>query len=50
VSSEYKSPFHYKVGLVQLVRFIVVELTHSGLNPIFDMGVTFIANYSFSGS
>jgi hypothetical protein len=50
VSSEYKSHFHYKVGLAQLVRFIVVELTHLGLNPIFDMSVIFIANYSFSGS
>jgi hypothetical protein len=27
----------------------VVELTHSGSNPKFDMGVAFTANYSFSG-
>jgi hypothetical protein len=33
----------------QLVRFLIVELTHSGLNPKFDMYVVFIANYSFSG-
>jgi hypothetical protein len=26
-----------------------VELTHPGLNPIFDMSVIFTANYSFSG-
>jgi hypothetical protein len=37
------------VGLAQLVRFLVVELTHLGSNPRFDMGVVFIANYSFSG-
>jgi hypothetical protein len=34
------------VGLAQLVRFLVVKLTHPGLNPRFDMGVR--ANYSFS--
>jgi hypothetical protein len=38
-----------RVGLVQLVRFLVVELTLSYLNLRFDMSVTFIANYSFSG-
>jgi hypothetical protein len=27
----------------------VVELTHSGLNPRFDMSVAFTANYFFSG-
>jgi hypothetical protein len=37
-----------RVNLAQLVRFLVVELTHPGLNPIFDMSVTFTANYSFS--
>jgi hypothetical protein len=37
------------VGLAQLVRFLVVELTHLGLNPRFNMGVTFMTNYSFSG-
>jgi hypothetical protein len=26
-----------------------VELIHPGLNLIFDMGITFTANYSFSG-
>jgi hypothetical protein len=35
--------------LAQLVRFLVVELIHSGSNLIFDMGVVFSANYSFSG-
>jgi hypothetical protein len=38
-----------RVGLAQLVRFLVVELTHPCLNPRFDMGVAFTANYSFSG-
>jgi hypothetical protein len=37
------------VGLAQLVRFLVVELTHSGSNLRFDMGVVFTVNYSFSG-
>jgi hypothetical protein len=37
------------VVLVQLVRFLVVKLTHPGSNPRFDMGVAFTANYSFSG-
>jgi hypothetical protein len=38
-----------RVGLAQLVRFLVVELTHLVSNPRFDMGVAFTANYSFSG-
>jgi hypothetical protein len=37
------------VGLAQLVRFLVVELTHPGSNTRFDMGIVFTANYSFSG-
>jgi hypothetical protein len=37
-----------RVGLAQLVRFLVLELTHPGSNPRFDMGVVFTANYSFS--
>jgi hypothetical protein len=37
-----------RVGLVQLIRFLVVELTHLDLNPIFNIGVAFTANYSFS--
>jgi hypothetical protein len=39
-----------RVGLAQLVRFLVVELTYSGLNAIFDMSVIFTANYFFRGS
>jgi hypothetical protein len=35
-------------GLSQLIRFIVVELTHSGSNYTFDMNVALTANYSFS--
>jgi hypothetical protein len=38
-----------RMDLAQLVRFLVVELTHSCSNPIFDMCVVFTTNYSFSG-
>jgi hypothetical protein len=38
-----------RVHLTQLVRFLVMELIHSGSNPRFDICVIFIANYSFSG-
>jgi hypothetical protein len=38
-----------RMSLVKLFRFLVVELTHPVSNPKFDMDVTFIANYSFSG-
>jgi hypothetical protein len=38
------------VDLAQLVRFLVVELTHPSLNTRFDIDVVFKANYSFSGS
>jgi hypothetical protein len=38
-----------RVGLAQLVRFLMVELTYSGLNHRFDMSVIFMANYCFSG-
>jgi hypothetical protein len=38
-----------RVRLVQLIRFLVTELTHSGSNPRFDICVTFMINYSFSG-
>jgi hypothetical protein len=37
-----------RVYLAQLIRFLVMELTHSGLNPKFDMCVVFMTNYSFS--
>jgi hypothetical protein len=37
-----------RVGLAQLVRFLVVELTHPGSNPRFDMGAAFTVNCSFS--
>jgi hypothetical protein len=37
------------VGLGQLVRFLVVKLIHHNSNSRFDIGVTFTANYSFSG-
>jgi hypothetical protein len=36
------------VSLVQLVRFLVVELIHLNLNSIFDMCVTFTTNYFIS--
>jgi hypothetical protein len=37
-----------RVGLAQLIRFLVVKLTHSCSNPKFNMGVVFTVNYSFS--
>jgi hypothetical protein len=37
------------VDLAQLVRFIIVELNHPRSNPKFDMNVTFMTNYFFSG-
>jgi hypothetical protein len=37
------------VGLAQLVRFLVVKLTHPDSNHIFDISVAFTTNYSFSG-
>jgi hypothetical protein len=36
------------VGLAQLVRFLVVKLTHTFLNLRFNMDVIFMTNYSFS--
>jgi hypothetical protein len=36
------------VGLAQLLRFLVVELIYPGLNPRFNIGVIFTANYFFS--
>jgi hypothetical protein len=38
------------VSLVQLVRFLVVKLTHTCSNSRFDMSAVFTANHSFSGS
>jgi hypothetical protein len=38
-----------RVGIAQLVRFLVVEQTHPGPNPRFSMDVAFMTNYSFSG-
>jgi hypothetical protein len=43
----YKYLF-YRVGLAQLIRFLVVQLTYSGANPKFDIDVIFMTNYSFS--
>jgi hypothetical protein len=37
------------VSLAQLVRFLVIKLTHLDSNHKFDIGVTFVTNYSFSG-
>jgi hypothetical protein len=37
-----------RVGLAQLVRFLVVELIHPDSNPIFDVGVVFKTNYFFN--
>jgi hypothetical protein len=38
------------VDLIQLVRFLVVELTYPCLNLIFNMDIVFTANYFLSGS
>jgi phosphatidylinositol N-acetylglucosaminyltransferase subunit C len=38
-----------RVGLAQLVIFLVVELIHPSSNSRFDMNVVFTTNYSFSG-
>jgi hypothetical protein len=46
---EFRVLFQRRVDLVQLVRFLVVELTHPDSNPRFDMSVSFTGNYSFSG-
>jgi hypothetical protein len=37
------------VDLVQLVRFLVVKLTHTCSNSRFDMNIVFMTNYSFNG-
>jgi hypothetical protein len=36
-----------RVGLAQLVKFLVVELTHPDSNPRFDMSIVFTAKYFF---
>jgi hypothetical protein len=36
------------MGLAQLVRFLMVELTHPDSNRRFDMSVVFTANYFFT--
>jgi hypothetical protein len=36
-------------SMLELVRFLVVELTHSDSNPIFDIDIVFTTDYSFSG-
>jgi hypothetical protein len=38
-----------RVSLVQLIRFLVAELIHSGSNSKFDMSVTFMTNYFLVG-
>jgi hypothetical protein len=48
-SSSHLSISTIRVGLVQLIRFLVMELTLSYSNLRFNIGVIFIANYSFSG-
>jgi hypothetical protein len=37
------------LDLTQLVRFLMVKLTHPDSNPRFDMNITFMTNYFFSG-
>jgi hypothetical protein len=36
-----------RVGQTQLVRLLVVELTHSDLNTKFDMNVIFMTNFFY---
>jgi hypothetical protein len=38
-----------RVRLAQLVRFIVVKITHPDSNTRFNMDVPFTINYFFSG-
>jgi hypothetical protein len=38
-----------RVGLAQLIRFLVVELIHSDSDLIFDMSVVFMTNYFLVG-
>jgi hypothetical protein len=49
VVSASKIIYSSRVGLAQLIRFLMVELTYSGLNFRFNMCVIFMANYSSSG-
>jgi hypothetical protein len=37
-----------RVGLDQLIRFIMLKLTHPGSNSRFDICVVFTTNYFFS--
>jgi hypothetical protein len=39
-----------RLGLAQLFRFLVVELTHSDLNIKFDIVATVMTNYFFSAT
>jgi hypothetical protein len=41
--------YHYIVQPSKTCVFLMMQLTHSYLNPKFDMSVTFIANYFFIG-
>jgi hypothetical protein len=34
-----------RVGIAQLIKFLVMKLIHSDLNPIFEIVVVFTANY-----
>jgi hypothetical protein len=38
-----------RVGLAQLIRFLVVKLNYLSLYTRFDMSVIFTVNYSFGG-
>jgi hypothetical protein len=38
-----------RLNLAQLVRFLVVKLTHLGSNFIFGMSIVFTPNYSLDG-
>jgi hypothetical protein len=40
--AKYIKTLHCKLGLAQMVRFLVVEPTHPGLNPRFDVSVSYL--------
>jgi hypothetical protein len=48
-SEQSQWPSNRRVGLAQLIRFLMVELIYSDSNPKFNKGVVFTINYSFNG-
>jgi hypothetical protein len=48
VQIDLETTLPYRVGLAQLVRFLVMKLIYLSSNSRFDIGVTFMTNYSFN--